>query len=288
MQVHQIISSAVFIVPEAFDQTDRFTFLARGLTTTGFTDVSDAELRSALKSEARPLAENAILSHISPLGALIWLDFNSGEPPLPIIHAALRSITRIKDVYVERLVRVCMERLGSPKWFAVSRFNLSNTDNVVAAGAAIALFDSGERNISVLREPLAKALHDGGYIRRAEIILEDLLNNSNPDNVKWLAEVIHAHSEGDISGGHPGEFRLLLKNIERFSDGPSLFAWAIIGLGEFVLPRYPAVRQQIRDLLSGSHGTAYRNAIRDKLSSTDSRWRRAAAATLVISDQTAM
>jgi len=283
LQVHQIVSSAVFVVPEAFEQMDRLTFLVRGLTTTGFADAADAELRNALRSDARPLAESAILSQITPPGALIWLDFNSGEPPLPVIHAALHSITRMKDAYAERLVRICIERLGSPKWLAVSRFNLTNPDNVVAAGAAIALFDSGERNISILREPLAKALHDGGYIRRAEILLEELLNNSSTDNVKWLAEVIHAHSERDMLGGHSGEFRLLLNNIEKFSDGPSLFAWAIIGLGEFVLPRYPAVRQQIRDLLSGPQGTAYRNALRDKLSSTDSRWRRAAAATLVIS-----
>jgi hypothetical protein len=280
MQVHDIVAAAVFVIPEAFDEAERLTFVARGLDTPQFSKVAEAEVRKCMSSASRPLCETVLLSSPSPLAALIWADYNPGIPPVVLLLASIRAVAKGKNRRAERLVDICKERLGIVRWTALLRFTLSNPDHTIAAGAALALYDLGERSLVLLREALVKALHDGGYVRRAEEILRDLLDQSGPDEVVWLAEVIHDHCN-DLSGGHSGEFRLLLRSLSKVPDGPSLLAWAIIGLGQFVLPRYPEVRQQFRDLLSGLSGGDFRNALHQKLSSNNPLERRAAAAVLV-------
>ncbi len=280
MQVHDIGASAVFLVPEIFDEPDRLTFFVRGLGTSQFSKIAEGELRKCLNSDNRQNCESALLSAGSSLAGLLWLDHNSSVPSVALLLTCMRALTDFRNEYSKRLVDVCVERLGVHRWTALLRFSLSNPDNKVAAGAALALFDLGERSLALLREPLLKALHDGSYVRRAEEILGDLLRQSGPDEVKWLARILHGRSK-DLSGGHSGEMRLLLENINKVPDGPSLLAWATIGLGEFVLARYPEVRQQFRDLFSGPRGSDFRDAFHQALQSNNPVERRAAASVLV-------
>jgi hypothetical protein len=282
MQVHDIGASAVFLVPEIFDDSERFTFLVRGLSTSQFSELAEVELRKCLNTDKRQACEAAILREWSPLGGLLWLEHNTSVPPLALLFTSIRALTEFRNDYGKRLAAACMERIGVDKWTALLRLTLTDPDNRVAVGAALALYDLGERNLVVLREPLVKALHDGAYVRKAEEILDDLLRQSGADEVKWLAKIVHDRSE-DLSGGHSGELRLLLDNIAKVPEGPALLAWAIVGLGEFVLPRYPEVRQRFRDLFSGSHGSDFRSAFRQVLQSTNPVERRAAAAVLVTS-----
>jgi hypothetical protein len=284
MQVHDIVAAAVFVVPDAFDVGERLTFMARGLATPQFSEVAASELKKCMGSENRQMCEASLLGAGSPLAALIWLDYNLGIPPSTILITAVRSLTDSRERGGEQLVASCKGRLGPERWISFLRFTLSHPEDKVAAGAALGLYDEGERDPVLLREPLVKALHDGGYVPRAERVLGDLLakTETKSDFVEWLANIVHNHWL-DISGGHSGEFRLLLKNLPEASNDSSLLAWAIIGLGEFVLPRYPEVRQQFRDLLSGTHGDEYRRVLEEKLESTNGVERRAAAAVLVTS-----
>src|SRR5437867_1806160 len=124
-------------------------------------------------------------------------------------------------------LRIEFASTGGPPSFAFSsRILITDSPKEIASP----FFTYVNTSYILLRDPLVKALHDGGYVQRAEEILGDLLHQSGRDEVVWLAKVIHDHWE-DLSGGHSGEFRLLLKNISKAPDGPSLLAWAIIGLG---------------------------------------------------------
>lgn len=281
LQVHDIVASAVFLIPEVFEEMERLGLLVRGLSTPQFSRIAEAELRNCMASTNRQLCEEMLLEASSPHSVLIWMDYNRGAPPSQILFAAIRSLTDARSRWAERVVDLCRERLGQQRWIAVLRFALSHPDTRISAGAALGLYDDGERHPVILREPLVKALHDGGYVRRAEMVLGELLKQSLTDNLEWLAKVIHDHWEEPISGAHSGEFRLLLEHISKQANGPSLLAWCVIGLGEFVLPRYPEVRQKFRDLLRGPNGVDYRNALRQKLGSTNGVERRAAAAVLV-------
>ncbi len=281
LQVHDIVVAAVFLIPESFDDADRLAFLVQGLGTRQFSKIAEAELRKCMSSEKRQLCEEMLLGAASPHSVLIWMDHNPGAPPIPILFTAILSLVDARGGWAAQVVAVCKQRIGQQKWTAVLRFALSHPDRRISSAAALGLYEDGERNAAILREPLVKALHDGGYVRKAEVALGQLLEQSSNENVEWLAKVIRDHSEEPISGGHSGEFRLLLEHIAKRADGPTLLAWCVIGLGEFVLPRYPEVRQKFRDLLHGSNGVAYRNALRQKLVSTNGVERRAAAAILV-------
>jgi hypothetical protein len=280
---YEISGSAVFLVPEAFDDKTRLILLTQGLMKPQFSELAEEHLRLEMSSGNRSMCESVVLG-ISPppstRAALIWLDYNQLSPPSSVIQSAIRSAINADDSYSRRLVEVCESRLGTDKWKALLRYYLSASDNQLSAGAALLLYDLGERNTTLLRAPLLRALHDGAYVPRAEQVLSILLETSGPDDVLWLAKSINQHSRRSF-GGHSGEFRLLLRHIHKIENAPLWFAFAIDGLGEFVLPRYPEVRQQLRDLLSGTQGEAYRAALRSKLNTPSLSERRAAAAVLV-------
>lgn len=280
LQVHDIGAAAVFLVPEVFDTPERLTFLARGLDTPQFSKIAEDELRKCWTSSDPKACDAALLGVASPLAALLWLEHNTDAPPVALHLTCMKALTDFRNDYGKRLADACVKRLGPERWTALLRFSLSHPDNKVAAGAALALFDLGERSFALLREPLVKALHDGGYVRRAEEILHDLLRHSDIDEVRWLAKTIHDRFK-DLSGSHSGEMRLLLENIERVPEGPALLAWSIIGLGEFILPRYPEIRQRFRDLFSGPRGDDFRDAFHQAMQSHNPLERRAAAAVLV-------
>ena len=56
------------------------------------------------------------------------------------------------------------ERLGDDRFHRFCRWYLFDADTALSAGAAIQLFDLGERRLALLGSPLIQALHDGGYI----------------------------------------------------------------------------------------------------------------------------
>lgn len=286
MQVHDIVASAVFLIPDAFDDSERLAFVTQGLTTKGLSEFAENEVKKYMQSEKRQLCERFLLSAGSAPAALLWLNYNAGMPRTEILITTVRSLTDWQGQHAEQLVTICKERLGKERWIAFVRLALFHADTKVSVGAALALYDEGEKETVLFRTPLVGALHDGGYVRRAEVVLDSLLSQPGMEqqSVEWLAKVIHDHShESDLTGGHSGEFRLFLKRLHNAKDGPSLLAWAIIGLGQFVLPRYPEIRQLFRDLFTGSRGAEYREAFRQRLRSWNGVERRAVAAVLVTS-----
>ena len=177
-----------------------------------------------------------------------------------------------------------MSRIGQQSWEAFLRWCLFDDDHHLAAGAAIELHSRGERRLSLLGEPLLQALHDGGYVQRAEEILSELIHADGLKAVKWLAAHIAA-TEREMTGAHSGWWRIFLIELSLYgSEGPSLLAKCVGGVGCFLLPRYPEVRQYFRDLLNGSLGTEYRSALREQLDNWNPTIRHGAAMILLVND----
>jgi len=74
----------------------------------------------------------------------------------------------------------------------------------------------------------------------------------------------------------------LLPNLEE--EGPETLAKSIRGVGCYLLPRYPEVRQSFRDLLNGPHGKDYHATLRESLNNPSPEIRRGAAMVLIVCD----
>ena len=159
-------------------------------------------------------------------------------------------------------------------------------NTLLAVGAAIELYNLGERRLPLLGEPLLGGMHDGGYVRRAEEILSVLIRDGGAKTVQWLVKHIAAMKH-DMTGAYSGWWRICLSELSRLGDdGPQLLARSIGGIGCFLLHRYPEVRQLFRDLLTGVRGTDYRNALRERLDNINPAIRHGAAMVLVVCDPT--
>ena len=150
------------------------------------------------------------------------------------------------------------------------------------AGAAIVLYDAGERRLSLLGDPLMQAMHDGGYMAEAEKILAALVADNGDRGARWFASRIVASNES--YGAHSGWWRVLLRHIERLQEGPEVLAKCARNMGPFTLPRYPEVREAFLLLLNGPRGTEFRQALRAQLHSLDPRMRRGASLILIATD----
>ena len=220
----------------------------------------------------------------APTAGLMHLAVFPGEPPLTLVRGIVRAdrgraAQNARPAGMQKLREV----LGTDRMLRFLRWFLFDPDTMLAAGAAIELYELGERRLFLLGPALLRALHDGGYVKRAEEILS-MLDGAGAEGAHWIAFQISHHSQ-ELHGAHSGWWRILFKAIGTVpSDGPHLLGQCMSAIGEFLLARYPEVRQGFRELLTGPNAGAFRSVLRDRLTDADPAKRHGAAMVLVASD----
>ncbi|MGZ5010619.1 MAG: metallophosphoesterase, partial [Methylobacter sp.] len=283
-----VLGMLSLLVPEAFGLEDRLWYQLYELDSPMFGDGLLSQIRlEFLDPNTRPLLEKMLLHRASgsATAALLWLELNpDSEPPVEIIRASFRYLSKtVTGNAVLTLPMQCRQRLGQERWLRFARWMLSDEDNSVACGAALTLHEAGENRLSLLGDVFMRAMHDGGYMAVAEKIMAELINSENDKGINWLINRLEKESDSRF-GGHSGYWRLLLANIARLEDGPDKLAGCLQALGQFVLPRYPEVREAFSRLLNGSNGSVYRNVLRKRLHDLEPTIRSNAARILVATD----
>lgn len=289
-QASQVIPALAVLLPEAFDSQTRVKHCVRMLEIPSFHDAAEKLIRKDFESGDQnavlQIFATAILGGDAPRNApLLYLTLQQGRPDPRIIRAILtaprgRKPERQRTRTLEKLKQV----LGEECFLRYCRWHLFGSDTMLSAGAAIALFDSGERRIALLGSTFLKALHDGGYVPRAEDILAELMAQDQHSAVDTLVGyIVNSRYEGH--GGHSGWWRLLFQFIhDPALNGPDLLVDCLRGVGEFLLPRYPEVRSSFRDLVLGSSSDEYRAVLHSALNHAQPEIRHGAAMVLVASD----
>jgi hypothetical protein len=285
-QFFGVLSRLALLVPEAFTLEDRIWFQSELLENTVLGKYATDKLVTAIDESTRELVSRVLVqrSQESTRAALFWFELDpKAEMSKTLIHGAFKSLARTRSQSdVRKLVNLCRKRFGDERWLRFARWLLTGDDNVASCGAAIELYNAGERRIAVLGRVLMRAMHDGGYIAEAETILSSLVTDYGQTHVRWLAS--RMAEEDQRYGGHSGWWRILLRHIESLTDGPCLLASCIRSLGSFLLPRYPEIREAFARLFDGSRGQEFREALRREIHSLDPYRRRGAAVTLASID----
>jgi len=272
------------LVPEKFGVEDRIWYQSIALDDSRFSEfVTHNFTRLKDSRETRALLLETLLhrSKESVLASRLWMDWNpESEIPHSIIRAVFRSFTKAQvRINESELVKKCYSKLGEERWMNLARWFLASEDIHVAAGAAKVLYDAGERRLSVLGDVTMHAMHDGNYVAEAEPILADLIKREGAAGVRWLAFQMGNASE--LWGGYSGWWRILLENILLVKDGPTVLASCSRSIGPFLLSRHPEIREKLMQVVGGSQGSVYREALRGCLNSLDPSSRLGAAMILV-------
>jgi hypothetical protein len=298
-QLIDIIPLLAMLIPEEFEPRPRLWFTAKFLDDDVFAQRAEERLEAAFKSEHQKLV-NAVLIKHAQIGyenathaARLWLRLNpEGAPHTEIAKALVhaygdraRPYQKTREGIVE-----CTERIGEAEWLSLLKLWLEDKNSHLQAGTAMCLYELGAEGCQGLQglhnigTALMKALHDGGYVRRAEEILAEMIQACGDAGVEWLAERI-ATEKYSLGGAHSGYWRLLLSSLtELGARGPDLLSKTVKTLDYDTLPRYPEVRQLFRNLLTGKMSEVYRKMLRALLHDENPTAQNGAAMILVTSD----
>jgi predicted MPP superfamily phosphohydrolase len=290
-QVISIVPLLAILTPEAFSLNERLWFCARLMDKPEFRLVAEQQLQEAIRAGEKDLVRNVLIEAASsgyeyaPTAALLHLSVFEERPPVELVRGILRADRgRAARNGTEMGAQMLANLLGAEALQRFLRWFLFDPDTMLAAGAAIELYQLGERRLLLLGPALLRALHDGGYVQRAEEILVVLVANAGGDGARWIAYHISQHST-ELHGAHSGWWRILFKVIHSVgAEAPQLLARCMGAIGEFLLARHPEVRQGFRELLIGPNAAAFRGAMHDRLGDADPAVRHGAAMVLVTSD----
>jgi len=277
-------------LPDAFGLRQRLWFSSRYLGDDQFSARVEGDFRSAHSNGNKDLANGVLVARVRQgheqvaWAAELWLQLNPEPPPFEIIRGVLRAVgNRGYSTAATACAAQCAQRLGTDAWVRLLRWYVFDQDQRLAAGAACELHRRGEKRLSLLGDAILPALHDGGYVREAEKILDDLVSNGGTRAVRWLADrIADTGSDYGYHGAHSAWWRVFLDYLPAVGDqGPRVLAKAAGGVGCFLLARHPEVRQRVRGILEGEQGSSYVSALRSLLSHLDPAARHGAAMLLV-------
>jgi hypothetical protein len=282
-----MLPALAILVPDAFQERQLFWFTSALLDD----ELLGAEADKVL-TRSNSVSNRALLIDIlcrraasSRKGLVLFFKLFVGErPPVPIALGLLRR--RALDPENEALagaLTMCVAAVGEERWLRFLRWCLSDPESSVAAGAAILLHERGETRLDIIGNALLNALHDGGYVRRAEDILSEIVGQRGEAGGRWLAW--HMAARRGHNGGHSGYWRILLKHLDPAGEhSPDILAGCAAAVGPFLLPRYPEVRDGLQQLLNGSRGEDFRKALRAGLTAPDPEIRHGCGSILITCD----
>lgn len=282
-----VLPSLAILVPDAFQERQLFWFVSAFLDD----ELLGAEAERLLTRFNGP-SNRAVLIDIfcrrapnSRKGLALFFKLFAGErPPVPIAQGLLRwrALDPENQALAEALA-TCITLAEEERWPQFLRWCLSDQESSVSAGAAILLYERGETRLNIAGNALLNALHDGGYVRRAEQILSDLIGQRGEKGVRWLAW--HMAARRGHNGGHSGYWRVLLKHLDPAGEhSPDILAGCAVAVGPYLLSRYPEVRDGLQQLLTGSRGEDFRRALRAGLTDPDPEVRHGCGSILITCD----
>jgi hypothetical protein len=267
----EFLNNLVVLVPNSFDLKSRLWLLSGTLGDSLFGVHAENTIRESFRNGCQSTV-NAILlrrSSRSLNAALLYMDLNPGRPPIEVVSTLIDSAARYPDDTSSAKARSrCQETIGEESWKALLRWSLtdSNNDSRTSTGAALLLHELGEVSLSVIGGPLVMGLHDGGYVRRAEVVLSTLLKGEGERGVRWLANQILS-SEDRMHGAHSGLWRLLLDRIAMLPDeGSKIVGSCMKAVGPFLMARCPEIRHSFRLFLEEERN---RTSLRKRLWDVD-------------------
>ena len=289
-QASSLVPALALLLPKEFEAEKRIRYCIHLLESPLFRDAAEAVIREEIAKGDRDRVLHLFPATISDWdgaqnATLLYLSLREGRPPTRIIRSV---ITQKRGRRPERqhlhTVQKLKERLGDELFQRYCRWYLFEGDTALSAGAAIQLFDLGERRLALLASPLIQALHDGGYLPQAEDILAELIASEGHEATRVLATYI-GENRHDGLGGHSGWWRLLFRFIHDPNlRGPELLVHCMSGVGEFLLARYPEIRNSFRELVLSPQYERFRAALHDALNDAEPEIRHGAAMVLVTSD----
>jgi hypothetical protein len=289
-QASSLVPALALLLPKEFEAEKRIRYCIHLLESPLFRDAAEAVIREEIAK-----GDSDSVLHLFPAtisdwdgaqnATLLYLSLREGLPPTRIIRSV---ITQKRGRRPERqhlhTVQKLKKRLGDELFQRYCCWYLFEGDTALSAGAAIQLFDLGERRLALLASPLIQALHDGGYLPQAEDILAELIASEGHEATRVLATYI-GENRHDGLGGHSGWWRLLFRFIHDPNlRGPELLVHCMSGVGEFLLARYPEIRNSFRELVLSPQYERFRAALHDALNDAEPEIRHGAAMVLVTSD----
>lgn len=215
--------------------------------------------------------------------AEIWLTLNPvALPPLDILRAAIkggygkRANSTVASAWSTWTGNVSRDRIR-----ALLKAWLSSEDGELACVAACVLYEMGENDWRELAPALIRGLHDGGKVEQGEVILRKLIESGGEQALKWLVDQFDSEATTFDLRYHSSVWRILIGGLLHMEEPtPRWLCRAVAGMDDYILSRYPEIRQGFGDLLKGRHGAVYTGALRDQLYSIDPKVRKRTACVL--------
>ncbi|WP_258360228.1 metallophosphoesterase [Moorella sulfitireducens] len=284
----RILASIALMLPQAFPVKQRvelfIELLWRGplqdrARSAIFREVESGHIKEVL--DALGKAARAGYESSGP-AAEIWLTLKPvALPPLDILRAAIkggygkRANSTVAAAWSTWAGRVSRERVR-----ALLKAWLSSEDSELACVAACVLYEMGEDGWRELAPALLRGLHDGGKVEQGEVVLRKLIVSGGEQALKWLVDQFDPEATRfDLR--HSSEWRILIGCLLSMEEPrPEWLCRAVAGMNDYILSRYPEIRQGLGDLLNGRHGAVYTAALRDQLYSVDPNVRKRTACVL--------
>ena len=289
-QASSLIPVLGLLLPQAFDVERRLRYCIGLLESFLFSDAAEAVIQEEIDKQGRERILNLFPATVSNWdgaqnATLLYLSLHNGRPATQIVRAVItQKRGRRPDRQHRHTLQKLQERIGNDRFHRFCRWYLFDAHTALSAGAAIELFDLGERRLALLSGPLIQAIHDGGYIPQAEEILAELIATEGHEATRVIATYV-GETRHDGLGGHSGWWRLLFKFIhDPKLRGPELLVHCMRGVGEFLLSRYPEIRNSFRELVLSPQYEQFRVALHAALTNPGPEIRHGAAMVLITSD----
>ena len=281
-----VLDVLAILLPDAFTTQELVWHYLAALGSSALGGFASKAINDPAFVEADPpYFDSALLtaSKDSPYAAVLWLKRHpNDEIPSSIITLAFRAASRGEEFRLwNQLFEECKNRLGTKTWERFARWTLSSSEAPAAAGAALQLYEAGERRLTIIGEGLFAGTNVWAATTVAGKILNDLIKEAGARGTQWIGERIAQSS--DWNGAWPECWRLLLSNADSLQHDAALLAQCVRKLGEITIPRYPEIREEFRRALSSDPGAALRKILRNLLSDSDPKIRRGASQILVSS-----
>ena len=269
---HELPSTLVMVLPELFNKDEELLMYVANIDSNLFNKIAIERLRKEYNSENKYKVLNSIEVYLSrgeapKIGALkLWLELTDKIPPREIIRGIiLKSVDDQNTELIEKLKK----RIKEETLKSILRFYLF-LDSKIAAASAICLYRMGERDFYPIATGLLQGLHDGGKIEEAEKVLHKLIISKGIEGLAWL--IYQFPLCGSHYGAHSAYWRIVLSELNKLKlNRVDLFSKIIPYLGEFILPRYPEIRNDFKKLFLSKPD--YRKYLEQSLSSIDNNLR---------------